>query len=378
MIGHRMSEQTKIPCVLMRGGTSKGTYFLASDLPAPRELRDRVLLRVMGSPDPRQIDGLGGADPLTTKVAIVGPSSRPDADIDYLFAQVVVDEPTVDISPNCGNMLAGVGPFAIEAGLFPASDPVTRMRIHMVNTQNVCEVTIRTPSGTVTYDGDARIDGVPGTAAPVMIDFLDTAGSTCGALLPTGNVVDVIDGIPCTLIDNGMPVVVMDARRFGRTGFEDRDAMNNDAELKAAIESIRLKAGPLMNLGDVTLKVVPKMCLVAPPAHGGAVTTRCFIPHVCHATIGVLAAVTIATACALPGSAADGIAVVPDGASKLMSVEHPTGEVTVGLDLEGGANAPVVRRAALLRTTRRMMEGFALVPADVWDGRSGLDRRAAE
>ena len=196
----------------MRGGTSKGAYFAAADLPADAALRDRVLLRVMGSPDPRQIDGLGGADPLTTKVAIVGPASRPDADIDYLFAQVVVDEPVVDISPNCGNMLAGVGPFAIEQGLFPAGDPETRMRIHMVNSANVCEVTIPTPGGAVAYDGDAHIDGVPGTAAPVMISFLDTAGSACGALLPTGNVIDEIAGVPCTLIDNGMPVVVMDAR----------------------------------------------------------------------------------------------------------------------------------------------------------------------
>ncbi len=361
-----MNSQTKIPCVLMRGGTSKGAYFLASDLPADAALRDRVLLRVMGSPDPRQIDGLGGADPLTTKVAIVGPASRPDADIDYLFAQVVVDEPTVDISPNCGNMLAGVGPFAIEAGLFKADDPQTRIRIHMVNSQNVCEVIVQTPGGQVTYDGDARIDGVPGTAAPVLTKFLDTAGSACGALLPTGNIIDVIEGVPCTLIDNGMPVVVMDARKFGRTGFEDRDAMNKDLELKAAIEKIRLKAGPMMNLGDVTDKVVPKMCLIAPPRDGGTITTRCFIPHVCHATIGVLAAATIATACAMPGSATDGIAVVPAGTNKLMSIEHPTGEVTVGLELE--SDGTTVRSAALLRTTRRMMEGHALVPATIWEG----------
>lgn len=363
----------------MRGGTSKGAYFLASDLPSDAALRDRVLLRVMGSPDPRQIDGLGGADPLTTKVAIVGPSTRADADLDYLFAQIVVDEPTVDISPNCGNMLAGVGPFAIEAGLFKAADPETRLRIHMVNSQSVCEVILRTPGGVVTYDGDARIDGVPGTAAPVLTKFLDTAGSSCGALLPTGNVVDVVAGVPCTLIDNGMPVVVMDARRFGRTGYESRDALNKDAELKAAVEKIRLAAGPMMALGDVTAKVVPKMCLIAPPRAGGAVATRCFIPHDCHATIGVLAAATVATACALPGSVAEGIAVVPDGMNKLMSIEHPTGEVTVGLELgSDGGNLPVVRSAALLRTTRRLMEGYALVPADVWDGRTGLARRAAE
>lgn len=363
-----MIPQTRIPCVLMRGGTSKGAYFLASDLPANPKLRDRVLLRIMGAPDARQIDGLGGADPLTTKVAIVSPASRADADIDYLFAQVMVDEPVVDVSPNCGNMLAGVGPFAIEAGLITASDPETRLRIHMVNSANVCEVVLQTPGGKVTYDGDARIDGVPGTAAPVMANFLDTAGSTCGVLLPTGNVIDRIDGIPCTLIDNGMPVVVMSAAAFDRTGYETREAMNADDALKARLESIRLQAGPMMNLNDVTEKAVPKMCLIAPPRDGGAIATRCFIPNVCHATIGVLAAVTIATACILPGSAADGIAVVPGSERKLLSVEHPTGEVTVSLEVEGSAEAPDVRRAGLLRTTRRLMEGHALIPADVWNG----------
>ncbi len=373
-----MGAQTRIPCVLMRGGTSKGAYFRSDHLPTDPRLRDSVLLRVMGSPDPRQIDGLGGADPLTTKVAIVGPASRPDADVDYLFAQVVVDEPVVDISPNCGNMLAGVGPFAIEQGLFKARDPETRIRIHMVNSNNVCEAVIRTPGGIVEYDGEASIDGVPGTAAPIMIHFLETAGSACGALLPTGNVKDEIAGIPCTLIDNGMPVVVMDARSFGRTGYEDRAALDADAGLKAAIEKIRLAAGPLMNLGDVAAKVVPKMCLIAPPQKGGVAATRCFIPHDCHSTLGVLAAVTVATACALPGSVADGIARVPKGPRKLMSLEHPTGEVTVGLEIDESGNMPAVRRAGLLRTARRLMEGYALVPARVWDGRTGFLPGAAE
>ncbi len=241
----------------------------------------------------------------------------------------------------------------------------------MVNSRNVCEVVLQTPGGQVTYDGAAKIDGVPGTAAPVLTKFLDTAGSTCGALLPTGNVIDVIEGVPCTLIDNGMPVVVMDARKFARTGYEGRDAMNKDSELKAAIEKIRLKAGPMMNLGDVTDKVVPKMCLVAPPRDGGAISTRCFIPHVCHATLGVLAAATIATACAMSGSAAEGIAVVPPGTNKLMSIEHPTGEVTVSLELE--SDGTTVRSAALLRTTRRMMEGYALVPAAVWGGHAAAE-----
>ncbi len=283
--------QTKIPCVVMRGGTSKGPYFLAGHLPADRARRDRVLLAVMGSPDRRQIDGVGGGDPLTSKVAIVSPSGRDHTDVDYLFAQVVVDEPTVDVSPNCGNMLAGVGPFAIEQGLVPASDPETRVRIHMVNSGSLCEAVIRTPGGIVTYDGDARIDGVPGTGAPILLNFLDTAGATCGMLLPTGRLRDEVGGVPVTCIDNGMPVVLIEARALGRTGYESPEALDGDDDLKARLEAIRLELGPMMGLGDVAGKVVPKMSLIAPPLNGGAVTTRTFIPHVCHAAIGVLGAV---------------------------------------------------------------------------------------
>lgn len=361
-------KQTAIPAVLMRGGTSKGPYFLKSDLPDDVETRDRVLLSVMGSPDVRQIDGIGGADPLTSKVAIVSASERDDADVDFLFCQVVLNEARVDTTPNCGNMLAGVGPFAIESGLVPASGPETVVRIHALNTGMIAEATIQTPDGVVTYDGDAVIDGAPGTSAPVVINFLDIAGSVCGSLLPTGNMVDVIDGISVTCIDNGMPVVILAAQDVGRTGYETRDEMNADDELKARLERIRLPAGQLMGLGDVTEKVIPKMILVAPPRTGGAICTRSFIPHVCHASIGVLAAVTVGTAALLPGSPANKVASLPTGSPLRMAVEHPLGEFTVELEVEIKDGETEVTRAALLRTTRRLMAGEVYVPASVWPG----------
>ena len=361
-------SQTAVPCVLMRGGTSKGTYYLASDLPADPATRDRVLLAVMGSPDPRQIDGVGGANPLTSKVAIVSRSTRPDADVDYLFAQVVVDG-GVDTSPTCGNILAGVGPFAIEHGLVAAREGSTDVRIYMVNTQSLCVATVLTPGRTVRYDGDARISGVPGSAAPIMLSFSDIAGSSCGALLPTGKAVDIIDGVPVTCIDNGMPVIVIAAKDLGRSGYESPEALNADAELKARIESIRLEAGPMMNLGDVTRKVVPKITLVAPPRDGGAICTRTFIPKVAHEAIGVLGAVSVATACVLPGSPAAAITGLPPTSAGLISVEHPTGEFTIDLETRERADAGVdILKAALLRTARALFAGNALVPASVWAG----------
>lgn len=364
-----MAGQTKIPCVMMRGGTSKGAYFLARDLPSDAAARDRVLLAAMGSPDARQIDGLGGAHPLTSKVAIIAPSQRADADIDYLFAQVVVNEPKVDISPTCGNILAGVGPFAIEQGLVKVAGGETRVRIYMVNTKSLCTATVKTPAGEVTYDGETRIAGVPGLSAPILLDFENIAGSSCGALLPTGRSRDIIEGVPVTCIDNGMPVVVFAAKDVGRTGYESPAALNADAEAKARIEAIRLKAGPMMKLGDVAKKVVPKMTLVAPPREGGAIATRTFIPHVCHEAIGVLGAVSVATACVLPDSATEGIAAVPGGDTKVLSVEHPTGEFTVQLETQRGAGGIEIKRAALLRTARRLFDGNVLVPRQVWDGR---------
>jgi len=360
--------QTAIPCMLMRGGTSKGAYFIDRDLPDDVATRDRVLLAALGSPDRRQIDGVGGADPLTSKVAIVNRSQRPGIDVDFLFAQVSLDEGRVDTTPNCGNILAGVGPFALERGLIAAQDGHTRIRIYTVNTAMVSEVLIETPGGHVNYGGSARIDGVPGTAAPIPIDFLDVAGSVCGSLLPTGNIADVIDAVHVTCIDNGMPVVIMRADALGIEGYESRDALNANAALKARVEQIRLRAGHMMNLGDVTNKVVPKMSLVAPPRAGGALCSRTFIPHDCHAAVGVLGAVTLATAAVMRGSVAHEVAVVPGGSPKRISVEHPTGEFTVELETEESPSGIVIRRAALLRTARMLMRGEILIPAAIWSG----------
>ena len=363
------SSQTRIPCTLMRGGTSKGPFFLASDLPDQAELRNRVLLAVMGSPDGRQIDGIGGADPLTSKVAIISRSSRPGIDVDYLFAQVAIDRPLVDVTPNCGNMLAGVGPFAIERGLVPGRDPITPVRIYMVNTGNTAIAHVPTPGGAVTYDGEAAIAGVPGTAAAIQIDFLNTAGSVCGALLPTGHALDELDGIKATLIDNGMPVVVLRAADFGKSCYETPAQLDSDQDFKRRLEQIRVVAGERMGLGDVRSKVVPKMTLIAPPRDGGDLATRTFIPHKCHAAIGVLGAVTVGTACVLPGSVASGIVSVPEGAVKHLSVEHPSGEFSLEIEVGStSSNGLKVVRSSLIRTARALFRGDVLVPVRIWDG----------
>ncbi len=345
---------TQSPVLWMRGGTSKGGYFLAEDLPADTAARDAFLLRVMGSPDPRQIDGMGGADPLTSKVAVVKKSARDGVDVDYLFLQVFVDKAVVSDAQNCGNILAGIGPFAIERGLVTAQPQETRVAIFMENTSQIAIATIETRDGKVRYDGDARIDGVPGSAAPIPLEFRDTAGSSCGALLPTGNAFDEVEGVRVTLIDNGMPCVVMKAQDVGVTGYEDRDTLDNDTALKARIEKIRLAVGERMNLGDVTDKSVPKMMLVAPPRNGGAVTVRSFIPHRAHASIGVLGAVSVATACLVEGSPAAEVASIPEGNRKTLSVEHPTGETTCVMELDDSGN---VTSAAMLRTARKLMDG---------------------
>jgi 4-oxalomesaconate tautomerase len=347
-----------VRCMWMRGGTSKGAFFLTSDLPPETAMRDAFLLRVMGSPDPRQIDGMGGADPLTSKVALVSRSARDGVDIDYLFLQVFVDSPIVTDSQNCGNMLAGVGPFAIERGLVMPSGDETRIAIFMENTGQVAVATVRTPDGRVSYGGDAAISGVPGTSAPIPLAFRDTAGSSCGALLPTGSGVDVIDGIRVTMIDNGMPCVVLRAADVGVEGKEDRDTLDANTAMKAAVESIRLQAGPLMNLGDVREKSVPKMMLVAAPQAGGAICVRSLIPHRVHASIGVLGAVSVATACLIEGSPAHALAKVPPGDVKTIGVEHPTGltECVVTIDAQG---YPV--EAGMLRTARKLMDGEVFV-----------------
>ncbi|MYJ73124.1 MAG: 4-oxalomesaconate tautomerase [Rhodospirillaceae bacterium] len=343
-----------VRCLWMRGGTSKGGYFLAGDLPADPAARDAFLRRVMGSPDPRQIDGMGGADPLTSKVAVVSPSARAGVDVDYLFLQVSVDAPLVSDAQTCGNILAGVGPFAIERGLVPARGGETPVTIHLVNTGQTAVATVQTPGGTVRYAGDARIDGVPGAAAPVPLQFRDTAGATCGALLPTGRALDRVDGIEVTLIDNGMPCVVLRAADAGIAGTESREALDADGALKVRLERLRLACGPLMNLGNVVAKTVPKMTMVSAPQHGGAINTRTFIPHRCHATIGVLGAVSVATACLLPGSPAAALAGLPPGNPKTLEIEHPSGQTSVIAAL---ADDGSVASAAILRTANKLMDG---------------------
>ena len=358
--------QKAIPCTMMRGGTSKGAYFLKSDLPEDESERDQVLMSVMGSPDDRQIDGIGGANPLTSKVAIVSKSDTPGVDIDYLFAQVVVENPSVGYGQNCGNILAGVGQFAIEKGLIQASDPTTEVADRMLNSGDDVVVTVPTPGGEVTYEGDAQIDGVPGTAAPVPLNFLDTAGSLCGALLPTGNIVDEVDGIQLTCIDNGMPVVILRAEDFGIDGTETVQQLEANEELKKRLEKIRLQVGPMMNLGDVSDKTVPKMTLLSKPKSGGIISTRSFIPHRCHSTIGVFAAVTVATACLIPGTPAAELAGDLSHAGTRLLIEHPSGgmEVDIEMDIEDGEIN--LKRAGFLRTARKLYEGAVFVPE--WSG----------
>lgn len=347
-----MSEDG-IRCLWMRGGTSKGAYFLAGDLPADPTARDDLLLRIMGSPDPRQIDGIGGADPLTSKVAILSPPSRADADVDYLFLQVFVDQALVSGAQGCGNILAAVGPAAIERGLVPVAGEETQVRIHMVNSGEVATAKIATPGGRVSYRGSTGIAGVPGTHAAVPLLFSGIAGSMCGALLPTGNSVDVIDGAEATLIDNGMPCVILRAADFGLSGMETREELEADAALKARIEAIRLKAGPMMNLGDVKEASVPKMTLVSPPRAGGVLSTRSFIPHRVHASIGVFAAITVATASRLAAGPAAVVAVQPEDGR--FRIEHPTGEMEVFLDI---AEDGTIRGAGNIRTARKLFDGL--------------------
>lgn len=341
-----------VRCLMMRGGTSKGAFFLADDLPDDPAERDDLLLRVMGTPDARQIDGIGGAHPLTTKVAVVSRSGEPGADLDYLFLQLGVDQPTVSDRQNCGNMLAAVAPFAVERGLIERADGVACARIRMVNTGGVAIARFPVSHGRPVYDGDQAISGVPGTAAAIEIDFEGVAGGSTGALLPTGNVVDEVEGVAVTLIDNGMPVVVMAAEDLGVTGYESCAELEGDDRLRERLETIRLRAGPLMALGDVADTTVPKLTLVSAPKQGGAICTRTFIPHRCHQAIGVLGAVSVATACLLEGSPAHARANLASG-SPVVTVEHPTGTFDARVEMDG---VDVVR-AGIVRTARKLMDG---------------------
>lgn len=350
-----MNDLIRIPCVMMRGGTSRGPFFLASDLPEDVGLRDGVLVAAMGSGHPLQIDGIGGGHPLTSKVAIVDRSRTAFADVDYLFAQVSVSERTVDTTANCGNMLAAVGPFAIEAGLVPAGDPFTIVRIHNVNTRKVIEARIRTPNGIVSYLGEAEIDGVPGSAAPIGLAFFDAAGARTGSLLPTGMPSETIEGVEVTCIDCAMPMVIASAEALGVTGAETPAELSADIALRARLEPLRLEAGRRMGLGDVSGKVTPKPVLVAPSANGCDLSVRYFMPHQCHPALATTGAVGIATACITEGTIPFRLA----GARTLpctLSFEHPGGRLAVELEQRNGKTV-----ASILRTARRLFEGVVMV-----------------
>lgn len=356
--------QTAIPYMQFRGGSSKGLFFNAADLPVDEIGRNRAILAAMegvGAGDPRQIDGLGGATSLTSKAAVVSKSKNPKADLDYLFLQVVIGKGQISTTQTCGNILAAVVPFAVEAGMITAGDKTTTAKVNMVNTGGICEVTVQTPGGIVNYSGPAKVDGVPGTAAPVICNYLETVGSSCGALLPTGNVKDIIDGIEVTCIDNGMPSVIVKAADLDITGYETPEALNKNEPLKKKIESIRLQAGPLMNLGDVKDKTVPKMCLVSPAVNGGVLNTRTFIPHVCHEAIGVLGAVSVASAIFLEGSVPAAVATTLFQ-QDVISVEHPTGEFSARLDISSNNGTPVFIKSGVIRTARLLSKGLVYIP----------------
>lgn len=353
----------RIPCVIMRGGTSRGPYFKAEDLPASIPERDRVLLSVMGSPHPMQVDGIGGSYPQTSKVAIVSPSARDDTDVDYLFAQVSVDEAIVDTRPNCGNMLSGIGPFAIEEGMVPAGDPETLVRVFNVNTGAVVEQTVQTPGGRVTYEGDQAIDGVPGTAAPIRMAFTNTEGAVTGALFASGQRQEEIDGIPVTLIDNAMPMMLLRADVVGLRGDESADEIDANRDMFARVEALRLEAGRRMGLGDVSKLVTPKVGLLSAARGGGTITSRYLVPHSCHRSHAATGAICVATACCLDGTiAAEAIggAVRESGT---ITIEHPVGRIDVGVTLDRDADGGVrVARTEILRTARRIFDGFVYVP----------------
>ncbi len=358
--------QTKIPCIIMRGGTSRGPFFNTKDLPADTAKRDAVLLAVMGSPHEYQVDGIGGATPFTSKVAMISKSERPGIDVDYLFAQVIVNEKIVDTKPNCGNMLGAVGPFAIEQGMIPAQDGTTSVTIYNVNTGAVVDAIVQTPGGVVNYEGDATIDGVPGTAAPILLNFRSAVGSVTGKLLPTGNVVDMIDGVAVSCIDVAMPMIHIHAKDLGKTGHETPAELDGDKAFMARMEAIRLKAGLLMGLGDVSKMVVPKVGLLSSPVHGGTITSRYFVPYSCHKAHAVTGAVCVASACAIPGSVASQLSGVShQGPQGMIDIEHPSGKITIDLDADFTVPEPIMRRAALVRTARLVMEGKVCIPSGI-------------
>ncbi len=361
--------QTAIPFHFLRGGTSRGPYFRREDLPEDRDMLARVLVSVVGSGHKLNIDGIGGGAAVTTKVAMLSRSRTNDCDIDYFFAQVSVEDRLVDFKPTCGNILAGVGPAALEMGLIEAPGDVTRIRIRSVNTGARVEAVVSSPGGRVAYEGKAGIDGVPGTAAPVYLNFMDVVGSTTSALLPTGAVRDAIDGIDVTCMDVAMPIAIARATDFGLTGYETAEALDANGDFYARMEPIRREAGRRMGMGDVEKSVTPKFALLAPPRHGGTVTARYFMPWKCHPTMAVTGAQCLASCLLTPGTVAEGLYAQPQGMPALVLIEHPSGVIDVTVDYESGPDGFHLKSAGLVRTARLLARGEVMIPATVWGGR---------
>lgn len=361
--------QTAIPFHFFRGGTSRGPYFWREDLPEDLETLARVLVAAVGSGHKLNIDGIGGGAAVTTKVAMLSRSETPGCDIDYFFAQVGVENGLVDFKPTCGNILSGVGPAALEMGLIEPQGDVTRIRIRSVNTEARVEAVVKTPGGQVEYAGDAAIDGVPGTAAPIYLNFMDVVGSATGALLPTGALRDVIDGIEVTCMDVAMPVVIARAADFGLTGHEFAEELDANRDFYARMEPIRQEAGRRMGMGDVSKSVTPKFALLAPPSKGGTIAARYFMPWNCHPTMAVTGAQCIASCVLTPGTVAEGLLTPPDGIPALVLIEHPGGVIDVTVDYENGPEGFVLKSAGLLRTARLLARGEVMVPGAVWTGK---------
>ncbi|MEC7490454.1 MAG: 4-oxalomesaconate tautomerase [Pseudomonadota bacterium] len=355
--------QTAIPAIFMRGGTSRGLYFNKADLPEDRLLWDEILLRAFGSPDPRQIDGVGGTTSVTSKTCIISPSARDGSDVDFLFAQVSVDEAKVDYGPTCGNMLAGVGPFAIETGMVKAEDGETRIRIHQVNTDGLVEAVIPTPGRSVEFEGDVAIDGVPGTGSPILLNFLQTVGSHTGALFPTRKKIERINGIDVTLIDAAMPVMILRASVVGKSGYETVRELTDDGAFYQQVEPMRREAGIRMGLGDVSDKVVPKIIIAAPPREGGNISSRYFVPDKPHQTHAITGGIALAFACLAEGTVVHDLSV-PLETSYLprFAIEHPAGYLQLSLTVAGELEPPEIEAVGIVRTARIIMQGSIMIP----------------
>lgn len=356
--------QSSIPAVFMRGGTSRGLYFNKADLPDNRDLWDDILLKAFGSPDPRQVDGVGGTTSVTSKTCILSPSERDDCDIDYFFAQLAVDEAKVDYAPTCGNMLAGVGPYAIETGMIQAQDGETRVRIHQVNTGGLVEAVVPTPGGQVEYEGEFAIDGVPGTAAPILLNFMNVVGARTGKLFPTGEKTETIDGVDVTIIDAAMPCMIIRAADVGKTGYESAAALDADTAFFERVEAMRLEAGRRMGLGDVSGQVQPKIIIAAPPRDGGVIVSRYFVPDKTHETHAITGGIALAYASVTPGTVVEPLADLPAGDDRpQFSIEHPAGQLHLALTLSDGDGGRKLEAAGITRTARMIMQGSVMVPA---------------